>query len=1252
MCPIPSSLYKKGKTFNINFIFSSQNSNYRSDKKKIKRFNWKKLEKSKKSLFFFAGRRGIKPNEWLTADEEIKIDVKYHLFRSTLKFLFSSYCSKNNNNNNNNKKNQQQQQQEDTRSKHEVKKNKTSKKKTTPLTNIYGTVATGCLKVALFFRKCLSFLVPIKKMGDTDAAALEKKFRQTLLSIQKGDNYVDCSNQQLDNVKLEVLLEALANAPKPITSINLSGNRISGPGIERLVGFLTTAPRLNELHLSQNQIGDDGAQELFNLYVGEGPIALDIRENPCAEHYVVRLALLGKWGKVNASIKEALMTKAVSSVSFKGVKYVDIDMRLIKYCLLEVEGLKSIDFSDTAAGDNGVWALSQVLKDSTVEEVNFAKVSLSNDGVQHLVESMDLAHHKTLKNLDLSTNSGITNDSIGQWPMKVFNDNTSLISVNLERTSVTPEIKEIIKEECELNLEPKALKDAVVAIRCGVPESREINLQWEKDMSRCMRFLWRYIRPSTVIEVLNLSNSGINDDSIGLLAKALLKNQSLKVLNLANNKITFAGITTLFSLLQKCISNVEEVNVANNDLTDAAAAPIIVAIRQNPKLKIVNIDCNTRMSPQFADEIGGLCFINQSPPTIRKVLPGVEKNNKDITEVDFSSPDEVHNDESVRLLCQAMISNTVVKKLNLSNNVIGDIGACALADLLSVNTTVTDVNLHKNSIGNRGAARLGDVLRTNKTLKHLDLSDNMLDNEGVEAYPDMLRVNHYIREINVDKTRVTADKAEILKIGCEFNRECAYVKVCTYRLQDWDESFVDVNLGAGTCDPELDDVSMVTVCKALKGKTFVRYLDLSGNKFGLDGCQEVANLIADESCTIEKLNLSKNLNITDEAFLPIAQAIAKNKSIKVLQILETSISVPGLEPLIPSLKVNNTLQRIIWPPGLRGRVMEELRRQISMNNESPQVKELINRLENKEKIEEIDLHHLRDRPFGDDACILLCDVLKGNQEIRSLNLARNKITVAGASYLVEAMEECKNLTFLDVSKNDINDQGAELFIQILEIVGHVRTLKVKGNPMCQENQERIAQLLAMNLSSQKLKQLLLKQARGERLDEALDFNGNSTGYKLSDDEVMLIAQLMQDTTDVRALDLGSNDIGDRGCQAIATVLRANHSMEALYLDHNPGIQLEGGEALYYALRINPQLHTLSLEGTTIPEPILEDITSLLHVNQAPLKTRINMRATKVEEVDDNVMFKDTDYYTSKDENIEEEALDRCKKTEEILMLKE
>lgn len=81
----------------------------------------------------------------------------------------------------------------------------------------------------------------------------------------------------------------------------------------------------------------------------------------------------------------------------------------------------------------------------------------------------------------------------------------------------------------------------------------------------------------------------------------------------------------------------------------------------------------------------------------------------------------------------------------------------------------------------------------------------------------------------------------------------------------------------------------------------------------------------------------------------------------------------------------------------------------------------------------------------------------------------------------------------------MDDKGAQQLISSLEIVSHVRMLKVIGNPMTSEKQERIAQLLTMNLSSQKLKKVMLQQSRGEKLDVTLNFNGKETGYCLNDE---------------------------------------------------------------------------------------------------------------------------------------------------------
>uniref|UniRef100_A0A0A9WQ62 T-complex-associated testis-expressed protein 1 n=1 Tax=Lygus hesperus TaxID=30085 RepID=A0A0A9WQ62_LYGHE len=156
---------------------------------------------------------------------------------------------------------------------------------------------------------------------------------------------------------------------------------------------------------------------------------------------------------------------------------------------------------------------------------------------------------------------------------------------------------------------------------------------------------------------------------------------------------------------------------------------------------------------------------------------------------------------------------------------------------------------------------------------------------------------------------------------------------------------------------------------------------------------------------------------------------------------------------------------------------------------------------------------------------------------------------------------------------------------------------------------------------------MLQQSRGEKLDTTLDFNGKTNGYCLNDDEVTHLAHILFETTDVRVLDLSNNVFTDRGCIAIAEVLRVNHSLEALYLDENQ-ISAPSGEALYYALKINPQLQVLNLDHTHIPNTIQEDILSLLHINQTQLKPRVDMRAVTVTNVGDAIQFKSTDYFTS------------------------
>lgn len=168
------------------------------------------------------------------------------------------------------------------------------------------------------------------------------------------------------------------------------------------------------------------------------------------------------------------------------------------------------------------------------------------------------------------------------------------------------------------------------------------------------------------------------------------------------------------------------------------------------------------------------------------------------------------------------------------------------------------------------------------------------------------------------------------------------------------------------------------------------------------------------------------------------------------------------------------------------------------------------------------------------------------------------------------------------------------------------------------------------------------------MSEEIDLNGRSTSHQLTDEEVIVLAGLLQSCSEVRSLDLGNNSFSNAGCIAIAEVLRVNHTLEALNLAGN-NISEAGGEALFCALKINPQLQFLNLDGTAVPGNVVEDILSLLHVNQTTYRQKVDLRSTKLDDVSDEMQFRSTDYYVAQNAILEREAIDSCRRDDPLLL---
>ena len=102
-----------------------------------------------------------------------------------------------------------------------------------------------------------------------------------------------------------------------------------------------------------------------------------------------------------------------------------------------------------------------------------------------------------------------------------------------------------------------------------------------------------------------------------------------------------------------------------------------------------------------------------------------------------------------RTLAQALHHNSIVDRLNLSNNSISGDGAVALARALHHNSTMECLDLSNNSISDTGARALAKVLHHNSTLRWLYLSNNSISDAGAVALAQALHHNSTLKSLQL-----------------------------------------------------------------------------------------------------------------------------------------------------------------------------------------------------------------------------------------------------------------------------------------------------------------------------------------------------------------------------------------------------------------------------------------------------------------------------------------------------------------------
>jgi len=234
-----------------------------------------------------------------------------------------------------------------------------------------------------------------------------------------------------------------------------------------------------------------------------------------------------------------------------------------------------------------------------------------------------------------------------------------------------------------------AFQQELQKIKENRQETNEIALNWY-NKKYILQFAQALSFNSTIVE-LNLDNCAIDNEQAISVAKALRDNHSIRKLSLQFNNIGDEGIMAIMDSLNNS-SSIQEIKVGYNRIGDKGASYIA----------------------KF--------FVPDNHKKYQSILKSYV------------------GDEAALYFTHYLIKMKL-EVLNLSSNMIGDVGAGALATALAQNSTLKRLYLQHVGITATGIQVLADSLTRNTTLEQLILSFTQVGDNGTALLVNALRKN-------------------------------------------------------------------------------------------------------------------------------------------------------------------------------------------------------------------------------------------------------------------------------------------------------------------------------------------------------------------------------------------------------------------------------------------------------------------------------------------------------------------------------
>uniref|UniRef100_A0A8C2CDL7 Uncharacterized protein n=1 Tax=Cyprinus carpio TaxID=7962 RepID=A0A8C2CDL7_CYPCA len=405
----------------------------------------------------------------------------------------------------------------------------------------------------------------------------------------------------------------------------------------------------------------------------------------------------------------------------------------------------------------------------------------------------------------------------------------------------------------------------------------------------------------TILKEMNLNNSRLLDSGVKEICEGL-KNPvcELKILKLSDCSITEEGYKALASALRSNPSHLIELDLTGNDPGQSGVKQLL-DVQQKPDCKLILKFLKSAAAEQAYDYLTEV--LGTSPLLL--------------TELDLSE-DKLRDLDGEKLSALLMDSHSKLEKIKLNNCELTEKSCSVLATVLSSKTILKEMNLNNSrlldsvvkeiceglknpvcelkilklsdcSITEEGYKALASALRSNPShLIELDLTGNDPGQSGVKQLSDLLQDPNY----SLKTLKFLSSEAEE---ACQYVKRVVSKNPLLVRELNLSEHKLDSTHKVKQLAALLEDkhckLNIIQMnknsfteegCAALtsafnSNPSNLIELDLSGNKLGNTGIENICLLLKNPQCKLEKLKLS-DCGITGENYKTLISVLRSNPS--------------------------------------------------------------------------------------------------------------------------------------------------------------------------------------------------------------------------------------------------------------------------------------------------------------------------------------------------------------------------------------